>query len=199
MGMGLMKCGLALVVLVAGCAGDDDSGGGGGGGGDGAGTVSGTINGATIAVESAISANVDRTLGSSVLHYGVVIIGDTPGLCEIAASETGPADGAFLGLAATVLGTNGAGNYVGELPTPGTYTINGQSGNVAFGKLNLGASGCDVPGTDVQSGTVTFTTAANGVYAGSFDVVFETGDHVTGTFDPSACTALTQFQLNCTP
>lgn len=198
--MGLMKCGLALAVLVAGCAGDDDSGGGGGGGdGDGAGTVTGTINGATIAVESAISGNVDRTLGSSVLHYGVVIISDTPGLCDIAAAETGPTDGAFLGLAATILSTNGAGNYVGDAPTPGTYTINGQVGNVAFGKLNTGASGCGVPGTDVQSGTVTFTTAANGVYAGSFDIVFESGDSVTGTFAPSACTSLTQFQLHCTP
>jgi hypothetical protein len=193
--MGLKRW-LAVVAMVAACGGADDGGGGGGGGGsDGTATVSGTIGGRTITVADAISSNYDYNLGNT-LHYGVVLLGEPASLCDLAAAHTGAGDAAVLGLSATVLSTSG-GNYVGTLPTVGTYVVNGQSGNVAFGELNASAS-CDVSGTMAQSGTVTLTTASDGVYAGSFDIVFGTGDHVTGTFAPAACPALTQPDLGCT-
>ena len=193
--MGLRRW-LAVVAVVAACAGDDDSGGGGGGGGgDGTGTVSGTVGGRTITVVDAISSNYDYTV-TNTLHYGVVLLGEPAELCALAGADI-PSEAAVLSLTATVLSTSD-GNYVGTLPTAGTYTVNGQIGNVAFGELNASAS-CDVSGVMAQSGTVTLTTAANGVYAGSFDLVFETGDHVTGTFSPAACPALTQPELSCIP
>jgi hypothetical protein len=41
-----------------------------------------------------------------------------------------------------------------------------------------------------QSGSVTLTKATGGVFAGSYDVVLNTGDRITGMFDPAACPAL---------
>jgi hypothetical protein len=195
--MGLKRW-LVVGAVVAACGGADDGGGddGGGGGGTGTGTVSGTIGGRSITVANAISSNYDYNIGNT-LHYGVVLLGEPASLCDLAASHTAPGDAAVLGFTATVLSTSG-GNYVGTLPTVGTYVVNGQSGNVVFGELNAAAS-CDVVGTMAQTGTVTLTSASDGVYAGSFDIVFETGDHVTGTFDPAACPALTQPELGCTP
>lgn len=194
-----LKRWLTVVAVIAACGGADDGGGDDGGGGsgvDGTGTVSGTIGGRTITVADAISSNYDYTV-SNTLHYGVVLLGEPASLCDLAAAHMGPGDAAVLSLTATVLSTSG-GNYVGTLPTVGTYMVNGQSGNVAFGELNASAS-CDVSGTMAQTGTVTLTTASNGIYAGSFDIVFATGDHVTGTFAPAACPALTTSDLGCTP
>ena len=37
-------------------------------------------------------------------------------------------------------------------------------------------------------GSVTLTTASSVTVAGSFDVTFPTGDHVTGTFSGPVCT-----------
>lgn len=40
-----------------------------------------------------------------------------------------------------------------------------------------------------SSGTVTYTTANSSVIAGSFDVTFPSGDHLTGTFSAPLCDA----------
>ncbi|MBL0220091.1 MAG: hypothetical protein IPQ07_40265 [Myxococcales bacterium] len=40
------------------------------------------------------------------------------------------------------------------------------------------------------SGTVTLTTVKGNVFAGTYDVLLNSGDHVTGVFEPGACPAL---------
>lgn len=209
-----MKCWLALAVVVAACGGTGDGGGtsdggggdgGGGGGGDGggggggAGTVSGTIGGRTITIADAISSNTDYTVGSSILHYGTVLMGEAPAICDLAATHTPPTNETIVSIAATILGTNGS-NYVSTLPTVGTYTVNAQIGNVAFVAAKTDGL-CDNPKIQATTGTVTLTTASNsnGLYAGTFDVMLASGEHVTGTFDPTVCTALTSPDLSCSP
>ena len=41
-----------------------------------------------------------------------------------------------------------------------------------------------------QSGTVVLDSASGGAFKGTFDVVLNTGDHITGSFDPIPCPAL---------
>jgi len=40
------------------------------------------------------------------------------------------------------------------------------------------------------TGTVTLTSVNNGAYAGSFDVVMDSGDHVTGSFNAANCAGI---------
>jgi hypothetical protein len=47
-----------------------------------------------------------------------------------------------------------------------------------------------VPEPNGVSGTVTLTSVANGALSGMFDVMFDTGDHVTGSFSADSCPAI---------
>jgi len=54
--------------------------------------------------------------------------------------------------------------------------------------------------TSARSGTVTLASAGGGVYAGQFDVTLDSGDHITGTFSPTACEQLpAEFESESTP
>jgi hypothetical protein len=53
--------------------------------------------------------------------------------------------------------------------------------------------------TAAVSGSVTLTSVGGGVYAGHFDVVLDSGDHITGTFNPTACGQLPAELKSQTP
>ena len=42
----------------------------------------------------------------------------------------------------------------------------------------------------MSSGTVTLDSVSGDVFSGTFDIVLDSGDHVTGAFHPSACPGL---------
>ena len=80
---------------------------------------------------------------------------------------------------------------------PGTYTIYPNSGSqppkeALFDVIGVDGMCQQVDTEDAQgqSGTVTLTSVTGGVFKGSFDVTLNTGDHITGSFDPAACPAL---------
>jgi hypothetical protein len=80
---------------------------------------------------------------------------------------------------------------------PATYTIYPDSGSEPPKSASLVTGGFDTTCQPIdadtaqgQSGTVTLTSVSGGAYAGSFDVVLNTGGHVTGTFSPEACPQL---------
>ncbi len=80
---------------------------------------------------------------------------------------------------------------------PGTYTIYPDSGSEPARSASLleatldgTCQPIDADAAQGQSGTVTLTSVAGGVFAGSYDVVLNTGGHVTGSFSPSACPQL---------
>lgn len=50
------------------------------------------------------------------------------------------------------------------------------------------------------TGTVTLNRVSGDVFSGSFDVVLDGGDHITGGFDPQDCAALqTALASTATP
>lgn len=48
-------------------------------------------------------------------------------------------------------------------------------------------------GASGTSGTVTLSSVSGNRFSGSFDLVLDSGDHVTGSFDPQECPALAKL------
>ena len=79
----------------------------------------------------------------------------------------------------------------------GSYTIYPNTGSepAKSASLTVGAfdNACQLDdnlAASAQSGTVTLTSVAGGVYKGSYDVVLNNGTHLTGSFAPAACPKL---------
>jgi hypothetical protein len=77
---------------------------------------------------------------------------------------------------------------------PGTYAIFQGTGTAPPKSANLNVrvidSNCaDVPAAEAKAttGTVTLSSISGDTFAGSFDVVLDSGDHLTGSFDPEPC------------
>src|SRR5439155_2536037 len=73
-------------------------------------------------------------------------------------------------------------------PSPGTYYVGSlaiENGVVAFAATD---ATCHLVGTTKTAitGSITFTAVGNR-YAGSYDLTFDFGEHVTGTFDAPVC------------
>jgi hypothetical protein len=87
---------------------------------------------------------------------------------------------------------------VSTTPTqPGTFTVYPDTGSQPplSATVNVGAydDTCSLVDSGMgQSGSVTLTSINGNVFVGSYDVTLNTGDHLTGTFDPEACPALQQ-------
>ena len=76
-------------------------------------------------------------------------------------------------------------------PSPGTYYVGSlaiENGVVAFAATD---ATCHLVGTTKTAitGSITFTAVGNR-YAGSYDLTFDFGEHVTGTFDAPLCAGL---------
>lgn len=75
---------------------------------------------------------------------------------------------------------------------PGTF-IWGESEFQASGYVNLADAQCGHIMSEesvIDSGTVHLTAVAGDVFTGDFDVMLDTGEHLTGTFNPTACPSL---------
>jgi hypothetical protein len=56
--------------------------------------------------------------------------------------------------------------------------------------VNGTVKGQSLKPADSVSGPVTLTGVSNGSYSGNFDVTFDSGDHLTGSFGASNCANL---------
>jgi hypothetical protein len=177
-----------LLVLVVGCAGDDGT--------------TGPLPGGGFTAADSISAVVTVEEDST----GRIVIASTSNLCSDARA-TPPIDRENQRFIVIELAdVNGAATTA---PTAaGTYTIYPNTGSrpaksasfIAGSLDDACSSDQDASG---QSGSVVLTAVASGKFTGSYDVVLNTGDHVTGTFAPSACPELQAAATNndhtCSP
>lgn len=178
-----------LIAITAGCAGTSPSGGGNPGGGSGN-PGGGNPGGDMI---SAVVTTPDGAGGSTSEAW--IVLASTSGLC---ADDTAspPIDRKNQKLVTIRL--SDTGGAARTAPTmPGTYTIYPDSGSEPAHSASLLTStlddtcqAIDADSAQGQSGTVTLTSVSGGVFKGSYDVVLNTGGHVTGTFAPTACTQL---------
>ena len=185
----MMRASACLLVLLLGCAGDDGT--------------TGPLPGGGFTAADSISAVV-TTDEDSVAR---IVIANTSNLCTDARA-TPPVDRQgqkFIVI--DLVDVNGANTTA---PTAaGTYTIYPNTGSrpaksASFisGAFDAECMLDDVADASGQSGSVVLTSAAAGKFAGTYDVVLNTGDHVTGSFDPTACTELqtaASSQHTCKP
>jgi len=178
-----------LLVAVVGCGGDDGTGPLPGGGFDTKDTVSGVVT-----IEDDAMARI--------------VIASTANLCSDARA-TPPIDRQGQMFIVIDLADTGGANTTAPT-TPGTYTIYPNTGSRPAKSASFVTGGFDAtcgPNDDAaasgQSGSVVLATVAAGKFTGTYDVVLNTGDHVTGSFDPTACTELqaaaTNSQHACMP
>jgi hypothetical protein len=173
---------LLLILAAVGCGGGDDG-------------TTGPLPGGDFTVADTISAVVTQDEDSAAR----IVMSSTSNLCSDMRAST-PIDRENQRLIVIELvDVNGAATTA---PTAaGTYTIYPNTGSRPAKSASFVATSLDDAcsadqDASGQSGSVVLTTAAAGKFAGTYDVVLNTGDHVTGSFDPTACAELQAATTN---
>jgi hypothetical protein len=180
---------LSMMILVA-C--------GGGSGGDSGGSVGGKIHGSAFSIQDVISASV--AIGP--MHGAAIFMSSTSGLCKDAAiNAEHPSQ---KGVVITLFDVNGA--TLNTPTAPGSYIIFQGSGTPPPKTATWDASVNDATcktiaasSAKATTGTVTLSGISGNAFSGSYDVVLDSGDHVTGSFDPEACPDLQKAIDSDTP
>ncbi len=160
-------------------------------------TVNGSIRGNSLKSGDAVSATGSVALGGSPINAGVVVLSNTSGLCGLAVAGKEPKNSQFLILVVSDRNTNtaptGAGSYV-------IYSSGAQPTKLAIAQYFQTDASChEIQSTLATSGTITLTSVSNGNLSGTFDLTFDTGDHVSGSFSAANCSALIFVLANPNP
>jgi hypothetical protein len=97
----------------------------------------------------------------------------------------------------TILLTDFNGSTSNPPTAAGTYSVYPGTGTPPAKAAIVGVDVIDATCNHVRAqeaigatGTVTLTSVTDNRFSGSFDLVLDSGDHVTGSFDPQDCPAL---------
>ena len=170
-----------LAVVVVGCS---SSGGGTG------------QPGGSFHVADMISAAVTTSDGAGDTNGSAwIVLASTSQLCSDAGASPPIDRKGQRFIAIQLLDVNGATSTTPV--APGTYTIYPNTGSqpphealLTTGGIDGSCQSIDADAAAGESGTVTLASISGNVFAGSYDVVLNTGDTITGTFAPEACPAL---------
>jgi hypothetical protein len=162
------------------------------------GSVSGTVHGQNVAIDDAVSAVVmiPGTSGSLV-PTALILMGDATELCADLTANSQPQGflSVYIGLGVVTGSTTSA-------PTaPVTFTIGGSPDDGGLGVLATDATCRDVPGDDARAtdGTIALTGVDGDRFTGRFDVTLDSGDHITGEFNPEPCPNLENWANSSGP
>jgi len=167
---------LLVVVSLAACGGP--------------GSVDGKVKGQNYAVSSSASAAVTLTVATTQLHGAAIAMTSTGGLCaDLGANTVHP------GQQYVTIFLSDVNNLTFSTPTvPGTYSIYQsntspppKAATMSLGTYDATCQKIDSQSAAASSGTVMLDTVSGNKFAGTFDVVLDSGDHVTGEFDPQEC------------
>ena len=176
---------IALVVFVA----LGLSCGGSSGPATGTAAFSGSVRGQSLtphdATASVLSFSANGVPGSAAF----IAITSSSGLCSMLSGGKEPKSTRYLVLTAFQVQPNYS---AAPPPAPGVYSVGALSIENAVALITATDASCQVVTPETvaaTSGSITFTSVGNR-YAGSFDLTFGLGDHVTGTFDAPVCAGL---------
>src|SRR3954465_12397330 len=161
------------VIVAAGCGGSTDGG------------VTGDPPGGDFDVADQISATVTMSDGNGdSSSEAQIMLASTSNLCGDASAS--PAIDRKGQRFMTIELRDVSGSTKTAPTAPGTYTIYPNTGSEPAKSASLTVGGFDQTcqwnddvAASAQSGTVTLTSVAAGVYAGTFDVTLNTGGHIT--------------------
>ncbi len=184
-----IQLGLILIAVTGACTSSAPGGGGGGGGG-------GSNGGTTFTPGDTISAVVtipDGAGGSTSSAW--IVLGSTSGLCADESASPPIARKNEKTVTIQLTDVNGAARTAPTVAGP--YTIYPDSGSepahsasLTTATLDASCQPIDADAAQGQSGTVTLTSVSGNVFKGTYDVVLNTGAHITGSFSPTACQQL---------
>jgi len=160
-------------------------------------TVNGTIKGNSLKPGDAASSlgTIYWAFDSTPPNGAVLVLSNSSGLCASASAGKEPKSSQFMTFTVGDLTTNLA-------PTVGTYTI--WQGTPTLTKLasaqyaQTDANCQQIQFAGAVSGMITVTSINNGDVSGNFDLTFDSGDHVTGSFSAKNCNALIPALSNST-
>ena len=152
-------------------------------------SVNGNIAGQPMGAQDAVS----NVFASGADSAALILFTNTANTCAKLSANQQPKNAKAIIL---TVGTQNATNI--SAPTaPGTYTVHdfatvkNVTGNVAVAQYAATDATCTpIADADSASGTVTLTRVDSTGYAGSFDITFSDGSHITGSFTANRCAAL---------
>lgn len=159
------------------------------------GHVSGDTPGGSVDVQATVSAVVTMDDGGDASSEARIVLASTDSVCsDAAAMPVIDRKGArFISIELRDV----SGSTSTAPAAAGTYTIYPNTGSqppkealLEVGALDDTCQPVDAEEASGQSGSVVLESAAGGVFSGTFDVVLNTGEHISGRFDPVACPAL---------
>jgi hypothetical protein len=158
-------------------------------GGDDAGSVSGTVHGNAISVADSVSAAITINRNQ---HGAAILLANKGSLCPDLMNRV-----EHQGEKVVIITVEDVNNLTLTTPTaPGMYSIyQGGSAPPKAATLqvivdDVNCNKVDNMGAKATSGSVTLTTVSGNTFAGTFDVVLDSGDHIKGSFNPSECPAI---------
>jgi hypothetical protein len=150
----------------------------------GSATVNGTIGGQTVPTADTISIMTedDQPDGAAGQSTVFITITNVPNICAKIQTPVEPAGEAGLDIELNALGS--------PLPLPlGPYDIGPFQGAMAAASAEYSTRvDCGTPtSAQATAGTVTITNSTDNLVEGDFDLTFDTGDHLAGTFSAPQC------------
>jgi hypothetical protein len=162
------------------------------------GDVSGTTPGDSVDVQATVSAVVTTSDGGDSSSEARIILSSSGSVCADAGANIDRKGSRFIAITLRDV----SGSTASAPAAAGTYTIYPNTGSQPPKEALLETGGLDDTCQLVddeqasgQSGTVVLDSAAGGAFKGTFDVVLNTGDHITGSFDPIPCPALQMLTM----
>jgi hypothetical protein len=137
----------------------------------GSGSVVGTLLGSTVTV-----ADATTILPSAGNVAFTVVIVDFPGVCSLVKMSESKPNVHIIDI-----------HFFNGMPAAQTYDTTAMPAQVDLQYAVNDAACSPTTGASANAGTVTVTRSDSTSIAGSFDVRFASGDHVTGTFDAPIC------------
>lgn len=158
-------------------------------------TFDGTVRAQTFVPLEAVSGQVCTSTGLYVLDFNttaLILLRNTAGICEDFAARVDPKNGQYFAITVYALdsdGIPGPARARGIYPVVALTSAASQYARASFWTED---SRCEsVVTANAIDGTVTLTSVSDDyAYTGTFDVTFDSGDEVTGTFDAAACSTL---------
>jgi hypothetical protein len=160
-------------------------------------SLNGTIHGKSFAMKDAASGEVVvTTAGGAMLHTGAILLTSTAGTCaDVDANQAHQNEKGLLLVLWDVVGTTT------NAPTqPGMYSVYQGSGTSPMKAGTVNALSFDATCNPIAAdaakgatGTVNLTAVSGMKYSGTFDVSLDSGDHITGSFDPIECPSLGNY------
>lgn len=159
---------------------------------DGPDAITGTIRGIPYPVAESISATLSGNRGSRA----VIVLSSATDACTPADAQLAhPGQTTLVVMAVDVTGsdTTAAPSAPGSYPVIDLLSQTSPLPRFAFAYTSRLDASCGNPAdtqTASRSGQLVLTEVHDGVYGGTFDIVLDSADRITGEFHPTACGTL---------